>query len=48
MFKNVIHNKMTVVGLTIVVVIVSIGIFSPFIITNDPMEMDLYNYAFQC
>ena len=45
MFKNVIHNKMTVVGLTIVVVIVFIGIFSPFIITNDPMEMDLYNVA---
>ncbi len=45
MFKNIIHNKMTVVGFSIVIVIVAIGILSPFIITADPMEMDLYNVA---
>ena len=45
MFKNIIHNKMTVVGFSIVIVIVAIGILSPFIITADPMKMDLYNVA---
>ncbi len=45
MLKSIIHNKMSAVGLTIVIIIVAIGILSPFIITHDPMKMDLYNVA---